>query len=104
MNRDYAEMLDAEAKEVEQAKVNAQSEKRKADEKFLKQTKCFKDLLIGREEIYEDCKDYLIKYFFSNVDFGKPITADFLIGARYVLDMFTEISEKWGETFKELGE
>lgn len=107
MNEEIAQMFQADAElanqEAEEAKRKAEHEKRKANEKFLNECKCFKDLLLGKEKEFAECKDYIIKYMFNLIQLGGPINADFVAGVRMCLEMLEELPGKWDRTFENLG-
>lgn len=88
---------------VEEARAKALAEKRKADEKFLNECKCFKDLMIGKEAEFAKCKEYIIKYIFNTVQLGGVINSDFIAGIRMCLEMLEELPTKWDNTFIRLG-
>lgn len=107
MNEEISQMF-AEAETAEQQKDlelrrKASLEKRKANEKFLNECKCFKDLLLGKEKEFAECKDYIIKYMFGLIQLGGPINADFVAGVRMCLEMLEELPGKWDRTFENLG-
>lgn len=107
MNEEIAQMFKADAdlvtKEAEETKRKAELEKRKANEKFLNECRCFKDLLLGKEKEFEACKDYIVKYMFNLMQLGGPINADFVAGVRMCLEMLEELPGKWDRTFENLG-
>ncbi len=104
MSTMFAQETNAEAEEVRKAREIALAEKRKADEKFLNECKCFKDFMMGREAEFAKCKDYIIKYMFQAVQLGGVINSDFLAGIRMGLEMFEELPGKWDNTFARLGQ
>ena len=108
MNEEMGTMFtneeNAEAEEVRKARERALAEKRKADEKFLNECKCFKDFMMGKEEEFAKCKDYIIKYIFQTVQIGGVINADFIAGIRLCLEMLEELPGKWDNTFARLGQ
>lgn len=108
MNEEIAQMFEADTvaqnKAAEEARAKALIEKRKADEKFLNECKCFKDLLLGKEKEFKDCKDYIVHYMFNLMQLGGPINADFVAGVRMCLEMLEELPGKWDNTFSRLGQ
>ena len=104
MSTMFANEENAEAEEVRIARERALAEKRKADEKFLNECKCFKDFMMGKEEEFAKCKDYIIKYIFQTVQLGGVINADFIAGIRLCLEMLEELPGKWDNTFARLGQ
>lgn len=104
MSTMFAQEEKAESEEVRKAREDALRAKRKADEKFLNECKCFKDFMLGKEREFQACKDYMIKYIFSTVQLGGVITTDFVAGIRMALEMFEELPGKWDDTFARLGE
>lgn len=107
MNEEIAQMFKADAdmisQEAQEAKAKALAEKRKVDEKFLNECKCFKDLLLGKEKEFKECKDYIVHYMFNLMQLGGPINADFVSGVRMCLEMLEELPGKWDNTFERLG-
>lgn len=105
MNEEMATMFaNAESDEAQKAREEALKEKRRADEKFLNECKCFKDFMMGREKEFAQCKDYIIKYIFQTVHLGGVINSDFIAGIRMALEMLEELPGKWDNTFARLGE
>lgn len=105
MNEEMATMFaNAESDEAQKAREEALKEKRRADEKFLNECKCFKDFMMGKEKEFAQCKDYIIKYIFSTVQLGGVINSDFIAGIRMALEMLEELPGKWDNTFARLGE
>lgn len=105
MNEEMATMFaNAESDEAQKVREEALKEKRRADEKFLNECKCFKDFMLGREKEFAQCKDYIIKYIFSTVQLGGVINSDFIAGIRMALEMLEELPGKWDNTFARLGE
>ena len=104
MSTMFANEENVEAEEVRKAREKALAEKRKADEKFLNECKCFKDFMMGKEEEFAKCKDYIIKYIFQTVQLGGAINADFIAGIRLCLEMLEELPGKWDNTFARLGQ
>lgn len=107
MNEEMREMFEeanvAENEEVRKAREEGLRAKRKADEKFLSECKCFKDFMMGKEKEFKVCADYIAKYMFRTVQLGGVVTADFLAGVRMCLEMFEELPGKWDRAFEELG-
>ena len=105
MNEEMSQMFSEDLKaEAEKARQAGLAEKRKADEKFLNECKCFKDFMMGKESEFARCRDYIIKYIFQTVQLGGVINADFIAGIRMCLEMFEELPGKWDDTFARLGE
>lgn len=104
MNTMFANEMNAESEEAKKAREIALAEKRKADEKFLNECKCFKDFMMGKEKEFAQCKDYIIKYIFSTVQLGGVINSDFIAGIRMALEMLEELPGKWDNTFARLGQ
>lgn len=107
MNEEMAQMFEnataVENEEIAEVKRKAVLEKRKANEKFLNECKCFKDLLLGKEKEFKECKDYIVNYMFNLIQLGGPINADFVAGVRMCLEMLEELPGKWDRTFENLG-
>ena len=104
MSQMFAEETNAENDAVRKAREEGLRAKRKADEKFLNECKCFKDFMLGKEKEFEVCKDYIIKYIFQTVQLGGVINSDFIAGIRMCLEMFEELPGKWDDTFARLGQ
>lgn len=104
MSTMFAQEEKAEDEAVRKAREEALAEKRKADEKFLNECKCFKDFKMGKEKEFAQCKDYIIKYMFNLVQLGGAINSDFIAGVRLCLEMFEELPLKWDNTFARLGQ
>lgn len=79
------------------------AEKRRADEKFLNECKCFKDLIMGREKELAECRKFIEHYVFNLVQLGGAVNSDFLAGMRMAIEMFEELPAKWDNTFARLG-
>lgn len=104
MSTMFAEETRAESKEAQEIRERALIEKRRADEKFLNECKCFKDFMMGKEKEFAQCKDYIIKYIFQTVQLGGVINSDFIAGIRMALEMLEELPGKWDDTFSRLGQ
>ena len=104
MSTMFAHETNAESEEARKAREKALAEKRKADEKFLNECKCFKDFMMGKETEFAKCKDYIIKYIFQTVQLGGVINSDFIAGIRMALEMLEELPGKWDDTFARLGQ
>ena len=74
--------------DVDEVRAKAEMEKRKANEKFLKEARCFKDFMMGKEKEYGECKAFLQRYMFELIQLGGQINTDFLAGMRMVIEMF----------------
>ena len=92
-----------ESQETRRIREEQASKKRKDDIEFLKNRKCFKDLIEGREDVFKDCEQFMKNYIFGNVALGSPITADFIAGYKLALEMFTAIPELYDVKARELG-
>lgn len=107
MNEEMREMFEEATTEENEAVARAREEallaKRKADEKFLRECKCFKDFSMGKEKELKECGDYIAKYMFRCVQLGGVVTTDFVAGVRMCLEMFEELPGKWDRTFEALG-
>lgn len=107
INQETAELFQKQeeemSKEEREVREMARKEKKKADQKFLKECKCFVSFMEGREKEFEECKNYLEHYMFNLIQLGGPINTDFLAGVRLTLEMFEELPIKWGNTFARLG-
>jgi hypothetical protein len=81
-----AKIEDAQAKKIER---EAKEAKRKADEKFLREGKCWFDLFNGKEKELEDLRTYMGKWCMERVCMGEGvgITKDFMAGIRLFLEM-----------------
>lgn len=107
MNEEMRTMFEADTVAEDAVSARAREEalfaKRKADEKFLNECKCFKDFSLGREKELKECADYIAKYMFRCVQLGGVVTTDFVAGVRMCLEMFEELPGKWDRTFEALG-
>ena len=101
MNVETAQKF-ADTSEMDEVRVKAELEKRKEYEKFLKEAKCFKDFMMGKEKEYAECKAFLQRYMFELIQLSGPINTDFLAGMRMVIEMFEELPSKWDRTFEKL--
>ena len=78
-----------EAKALEDAKA---LEKKKEALNFLKTRKIFNDLLKGKEEVFKECKDYLLlNVLLPQVGGNDLVDAHFVAGYRLALETFEEI-------------
>ena len=96
-------MFEQEDPAVAEARRKALAEKRKADEKFLTDCRCFKELLMGKDKEWDECKKYIASYMFKMPQLGGHITADFMAGIRFTVEMLDELPGKWNKTFEQLG-
>lgn len=103
MSQMFAQATDEQSEVEREIRAKAKREKREANEKFLNECKCFKDLLLGKEKEFKDCKDYIVHYMFNLMQLGGPINADFVAGVRMCLEMLEELPGKWDNTFENLG-
>lgn len=95
-----------EGKTEEQIRHEAQVEKDKLHTKTLVENKPFKDLLLGREELWEKCKDVLKSdiydriYFSSNDEFP---TKEFLAGFKFCIELVEHKVVEYDAAFDKLG-
>lgn len=99
----FAQDINEMTEEQKQQYELLRAEKRKADEKFLKECKCFKDLSFGREKELAECRKFIEHYTFNLVQLGGAVNSDFLAGMRMTLEMFEELPAKWDNTFARVG-
>ena len=90
-------------KEAEKARKLAIEEKKQADIKFARECKCFKDLIVGREREFEECKEYLIHYIYRLIQANGQLDTNFLAGMRLVIEIFEELPGKYDTTVANLG-
>ena len=102
-NAEVRNLFEEGDKEIEEAKKKALEEKRQADVKFLKECKCFKDLITGREKEFEECKEYIIHYIYRLIQANGQLNTDFFAGMRLVLEIFEELPGKYDYTVANLG-
>lgn len=102
MNAETAQMFSDDV-DTNSIREKAELEKRREYEKFLKEAKCFKDFMLGKEKEYAECKAFLQKYMFNLIQLGGQINTDFLAGMRMVIEMFEELPIKWNNTFEKYG-
>lgn len=90
--------------EAEQARLKAEAERVKLEREFLLKNKCFKDLILGREDIWEACKDNIALYAFRLPEVGNDVvTKDVLAGMRFCLEYIDGRRTGWDDIFKKLG-
>ena len=91
------EIADAVRKEEEAKRI-------KAEREFLVENRCFKDLIMGREEAWEAVKDNMALYCFRLPEIGNEvISKDLLVGIRFALEMIDARVKQWDETFAKGG-
>lgn len=90
--------------EMEEQRIEEAEKRREYIKKYLKDNKCFKDFMMGREEQFEEIETKVMKTIFSEMNFGTPINGDHVIGAKIVLDMLKGTPKAWDARYAELGE
>lgn len=88
-----------EEKQREKIEAQAKEAKRKADEAFLKDGKCWYNLFNGKEEDLANLKTYMGKWCMDRVCLGENVglTKDFIAGVRMLLEMMESYPKEYAE-------
>jgi len=87
---------------MEEEAFNADMRKRLEDQ--LKATKCFKELLIGKEKEWEEVKKEVKSHIYTILMVGNEVVSrDFLAGIKHCIELFDARCEEFETAFTKLG-
>ena len=98
------ETQEAFNEEMQEALEEANVQKTKMLEKQLKATKCYKELLVGKEKEWEAVKEDVKSHIFSILMVGNEVVSrDFLAGIKHCVELFDARCQEFETAFAELG-
>lgn len=99
-----AEFVEQTEQEEKEYAERALFEKTQALKKQLETGKCFKDLILGREALWEAVKKEMMEYTYRHLVLGNDtITKDFLCGIKFFPDVVDARIIEFDQAFVEIG-
>ena len=68
----------------------------------LKKYECFSKLLNGKEDLFQECKDIMLKYLLLLTRGNPSINRDYIIGYQDAVEVFIRNLQKYKDTHEQI--
>lgn len=69
---------------------------------FLKKYECFSKLLNGKENLFQECKDIILKDLFLIIRGNPNVNRDYIIGYQDAVEVFLRNLDKYKEVMEQI--
>lgn len=100
MSIEIMEGMGHTSEEEQKIREQAEIDRQKGYKLVLKLNKPFKELLMGKEDLWEQCREVLIHDIYNRLYAGEtPVSKDFLAGIKWCVEMIPFKVKEYDEAF-----